>query len=318
MTETGPFLESAWADLSPVLKGWLSESDLRSGLEEWLCGQLEWCTDHEFSARFHKACPVPGAAPEEYLQRLLETPSGARILVGIRFRGRDRSFPFVDLVASTRSLLPAEAVHEAVETIALQYTSFEPRAVRILRSCAAPALTVGPRTVTLDQSIVTGKVRTLNNLPALPTTAEVAFEPTRDIPGTVDFVRRAYEEFFSQYPSMAGTIHPADADDLRTCEQAACLGYAIIDGQRAGVISAAPRTNYGLRGHEVIEEIIAAPWRGRGFGPVVQRAMVDHLATSQPESLLFGAIASTNLASRSTALRVGRTATADYLFVALR
>jgi len=315
MNEVDQMLKSAWADLSPAVKGWRAEAKVRDGLHTWLQDHLAWCEDAEFAARFHSGCPVPGACPDDYLQRILQTPSGARILVGIRFRGGAGDFPFVDLIASTESLHPPGALADAMEAIREPYAKFAPQAVRILRSTDAPALDDTPFSIDVDQVLLAGHVGTIAASEPPRHRDRVAFELVEDIAEAAAFVADAYANFFDRHPKMKGIVHPAGEDELVRCQQARCLGYAVIDGHRAGLIGAARQTKHTMVGYEVIEEILSAAWRGQGLAAALQRAMIDHIASTEPDVVLFGTIAGVNRASQATALRVGRQSIASFLFV---
>jgi GNAT superfamily N-acetyltransferase len=315
MGEADRMLESAWADLSLAVKAWSAEAKLRDGLQTWLQGPLAWCEDAAFATRFHSACPVEGVSPDDYLQRILQTPSGARILVGIRFPGGAGDFPFVDLLASTQSLHPPGALADAMEAIWAPYAKFAPRAVRILRSTDAPSLDVLPFSIEVDQVLLAGRVGTIAASDPPRHCDRVVFELVEDTAEAAAFVADAYADFFDRHPEMKGIVHPAGEDELAPCHRVHCLGYAVIDGQRAGLIGAAPCTKYTLEGYEVIEEVLTAAWRGQGLAVALQRTMIDHLASTEPDVVLFGTIAGVNRASQATALRVGRQKVASFLFV---
>jgi len=308
-------LEAAWADLPPMVKDWGSHDEVRTSLEAWLSNQLAWCEDLAFAQRFHANCPVEGASPEDYLQRILPTATGERILTGIRFRGRNRDFPFVDLIASTASLHPAEQLKAAIDAIEDAFSKFAPRSVRILRSSAAEPLSSPRFSSSHDQMVIAGRVSALASRPAPRFRERVTFDPIRDPAEGAAFVAEAYEDFFEAEPAMRGVIYPADSSDLAPCAEVSCLGYLVIDGKRAGVIAAKPAVKYTLRGHEVVEEILTTSWRGKGFAAAAQRALIDRLSSREQETVLFGTISTVNQASQKTALRVGREVVASYLFL---
>ena len=74
---------------------------LRRRTRSWTEEQLGRVHDEGFAKTFRKYCPVEGCVDRDYNQRILEITPAIRALVGIRFRGRDQNFPFVDLVACT-------------------------------------------------------------------------------------------------------------------------------------------------------------------------------------------------------------------------
>ena len=82
---------------------------------------------------FAHHCPVPGARPEDYLQRWLNL-DGAWVLVGIRMRGTDTAHPFVDLLARSEPI-PLERALEAAQTA---YARFGPRRGRVRGAATRP------------------------------------------------------------------------------------------------------------------------------------------------------------------------------------
>ena len=90
----------------------------------------------------------------------------------------------------------------------------------------------------------------------------------------------------------------------------------LINGHWAGVIALRRRVEKFLAGVCIVEIVLREKFRGRGYGPLVQRAAVTELALGDNE-IVFGHIMDANKPAVNTALRVGRQPLGGYTFVRL-
>lgn len=227
----------------------------------------------------------------DYLHRLIDTACG-RVLGGIRFRGRDVSKPFVEIVAHTFDDMTALA-----DCVAREWEMFSPRALRVRLPPAADHV--------LDQSVHIARCR---DMPA-PTPA-VRLAPFDRVEDALDMVRVRYRDLD---PELVGKVTAASADDLRSWHDTGLLHAIEADRTVVGALAVVPADILWIDGAVIHEEVIAAEHAGHHYASAAQRRW----AADNPEELLIGTIDRRNIASRRTAEAAGRARLLDLVFVPL-
>ncbi len=298
-----PFLEHAQAQAAPALSRWVSPAALserlRRGLEQSVQRRM---LDEEHARAYAYGCPVTGTGWRDYQLRLVDLGPDGRVLAGVHFLGLDPERPFVGVRGRTASLRGAAHADRLVAALLKEFERFSPRAVWDFQY-APPAEwdLAGLEGAQPDQLLLVGRASELAARPALPEAERVALRP----PGEDLWAwhRSVYRELEAERPDLAGRIGPTERGAWRDSVEAGLCFEVVIDGRRAGVIAGAPEVESGLSGVVVVEELLDAPWRGRGLAAAVQRAFVDQL---DADSLVIGTIDAANAPSLRTALRVGR------------
>jgi hypothetical protein len=106
---------------------------------------------------------------------------------------------------------------------------------------------------------------------------------------------------------VGAEVGAAEADELQACLDQGLLFDAHVDWDWAGAIAGREEAFFGVDGVLVVEEILTAPFRGRGLGVCLQRQLIERL-TPAGGAMLHGTIHALNVASRRTAERCGRRA----------
>jgi len=297
---TDPGLRARWlasaADEARRTLSVQSPQQRDANLRHWLAGELARVDDVAFRERFASGCPIPGAVPADYAQRILDLPGFGPSLLGIRFLGGDTGRPFVDLLAW--SALPRDW-RPGMAAIGEAFALFSPRRVRVL--LAEPP----PIPAAADQHWVAGLRSDARDLPAPHVPVVVEAAGPEDAPA----VALAYRSALAAAPQLAPHLSPATAADLE-----GCVAVSLRIGEVwAGLAAATPQQRWALQGHEVVEEILDGPFRGMGFGPHLQRALLDALPGDGAP--VFGTIHADNAPSLATARRCGRAEVATWWFV---
>jgi hypothetical protein len=291
-----------FASTPETIRGRVPEDQLRHDLDVYFDGVwVERVETPEWLAGYARRCPVDGTEPRDYRLREIEVLPDAAVLAGIHFRNRDVNRPFVGVFAQSRDLTDAE-MEVATSALSGIFSRFKPRAVHWW----APehrSLSDLPNVIR-DQRLVVGRIQdvTSGSPPAL-LPERFSFEAEPDIPCYPDYLQ-AYAEFTAR-----ATFQDAPRPErLATLEECASHGalYCLRDGGRfAGVMAARPNVLRGIRGWEVVEEILDSGYRGKGLAVTMQRLFVSRL---NPElgALVMGEIVDGNLPSLRTAQRVGR------------
>ncbi|MFT4977157.1 MAG: L-amino acid N-acyltransferase YncA [Myxococcota bacterium] len=274
-----------------------SPQTLRSNLTVWLDRECLRVTDSRFGERFAAGCPIPGAVPADYQQRILALPGLGASLLGIRFIGGDTDQPFIDLLAWSQ--LPTDW-RPAIAAISEHFALFEPRSVRVLLAEPPPMPAAEP-----DQLWLAARLSTVRS--STPPPLEVEAGGPEDAAGVAAAIAAAR----AAAPELSDHLSPASAAELGECEAVVRLRR---DGVWAGLAAARSGQQWALFGYEVVEEVLAPEARGQGLGPRLQRALAAALP-AEPDLPLFGTIHAKNAPSLATARRCGREVVGGWWFI---
>ena len=280
------------------LRGWADEAQLSAGAAEFLKPLWERLDDRDLSEAFFGHCPVAGACADDYRTRALDLDGFGRVWAGIRFKGGDMAQPFVEVAADFA--LGADAMEPLRPLVSATFAVFRPRALLVWRFEAD-----GPAPwpdAALDQTYYAapiGQMRT-GDRPAPPTDFRVQRASGLDWYDTLAADHAAY---LAAHPLLADEIRFETRADLASCLEAGLLFEAHAGPTLAGVIAFDEEPFFGLPGFLVREELLLAPFRGRGLGTWLQRLAAEQLPA---DHLLVGTIHGLNTPSRRTAAANGR------------
>lgn len=302
----GRCLARAWRSTPERVKGWLPEDDLRAALAAPVVEAVDRVRDRWTPPQVRDSVPVPGTAPEDYGYGAVAVGDEGTFIGGIRFRSGDFSARFVEVYArdffiENRSTLAAirDAAREAFKV-------FSPAAVRVhLGVGGEEERVVSGFGVATEYFTVAGPVCALQRLVPPPGVERVRLEAPR----SSSFYKRylqAYRDVHADRPELEGLVDPEPLEDLERYIEEGFFYEAYVDGRWAGVICAEKSRLYGAHDFEVVEEILAARFRGRGLAPALQRRLIDALPADR-NAILYGTIDAPNAPSLATARRVGRT-----------
>ncbi len=305
---------AACARLHPQLHAW---TDAAGRLEHVLTdidAALARCSDLTIARRDALRFGGPDAAPADYIGRLL-AHDGAHALTGLRFKGMRRDHPFLEVVATD---LPPDSprLPGLLAAVAAAWAPLAPRALRLFVGSheAPPSLPSGARRES-DLRVLVAPVAELQQRPPPPQYDALTLRRCVDLEFYPRF-RAAYGAFNAGHPALAESMYLSTAEDLQPVVAGGHLYEAWHGEQWAGLVAAARERCFGRDSWLVHEELLAAPFRGRGLGPALQRRLIDHLDPAGG-ALLYGTIHADNPASIATARRVGRLDVGGHVFVIL-
>lgn len=312
-------LREAW--LARALAAWegvaeeviLPRAQRRQRLGEWLDGELSRCQDELWARRFQRACLVPGLPAEAWLQRVLPGEGGApTVLAGVRFKGGDTAWPFVDLLAWDRPVEGPDAWRALRDRLLHELRAFGPRGVRVrLPGGTTPPLPREERE--LDQWLVAGRLADLRARPEPWGAGSLDVRVPEDLSWYPELLRE-YAAWRDRVGDRGREVSPASEAELARCLEAGGLLVA-WQGERFGGCVAALRGSTGvLDGFEVQELFLAQGLRGRRKAPILQRHLVEHLV-DRGRDALYGTVHRTNRPSLQTALRLGRKIVESWWFL---
>lgn len=272
-------------------------------LRAWVGEGLSRVDDEVWAARFQHHCPVPGAPRSAYQHRLLAAPGRPTLLTGIRFKGGDTAWPFVELMAWDRALEGAAAWDRTRARIRTAFAPFRPRAIRVRwPGQGAPPVPRSARSV--DQYLVAGRLSDLRGRSRPWGHEAVEVVRARDDAFHADFTA-AFARWQAGAGPLGAEVLPADRETWARCLDSGAIVCARASGRWAGVMGAARAAERTVEGYCVQELFLDTPLRGRRRAPVLQRHLVDVLL-DRGRDCLWGTIHGTNAPSLRTALRTGR------------
>lgn len=285
-----------------------------SGLLRSIESDLALVGDHAWGGAVRDAVGLAVPDPLEWANRVIELPAGGWALAGIRFRGRDVTKTFVDVIAC--SVRPDAAGLEALGSVLGQFRAFSPLCFRVRLPGDArrgSGLSGHGTSVALDQLVVAGPVSVIADGEETRGAASVELVPTTP-EAAAPRVAAIYETLRRATPDLDEWVTPADADGLGDADEQGLLFDVVVDGRAAGVVAAARDDAYGFSGFVVEEIALDEDHRGRGFGPAVLRASARRLPATDAD-ILWGHIHPDHTPSLRNALASGRTVCATLAWV---
>lgn len=304
------FVASYLARCGAGLRSLATPEALAAGLAAFVDEPWGWRDDLPFAARFAEHCPVPGQDPAAYLVRTLPVARGW-LLTGIRFRGGDLGWPFVEVLADHDPIdLP-----EARRVVAVAYAGFAPGHLRVWEFTTPGETLAGAPDAAMDAAIWAGRAADLQARPRPASYDQLTVSPVGD-DGWRARLDEAYAAFHALRPHLVRDVTIEPPETLAAAREAGLLLEARApDGTWLGLVGAMPDDFLGLDGWLMVEEILVPAAWGQGLGAVLQRHLIDRLP--RPAGVLFGNIHAANRASGRTAAACGRQAVAAPWFVPL-
>lgn len=243
---------------------------------------------------------LSGVEAEAYLDRWYPVGADLTAWLSIRFEGRVRTLPFVDLSGTSRPWTPADL--PVLGRAALEvFGVFSPRYLRLMSGQPAdsiPGLGHDRRFMAAPLSeLAAGQTR-------VP--PELTLRRTRDDRHLAQ-AEAAYAALAAQHPAHAGQAGILIAEDLAECVEAGLMYDVMVGETWAGYAGVLPEGKLGLEVYSVQELLLMPEYRGRGYGPHLTTLLARALmADAEPGRILFGTIHADNAGAYPAALRGGR------------
>lgn len=305
-----PFVAWAVKRLAPMYARFVDARAFAGRIRDHYQEQWTTRTDPAHCLALARRLAILGRRAEDYAVRLIDLGALGQVMAGIHFFGMDHTKPFVGVLAQSRDLDDAE-LEPFRARLCEEFALFVPSAVWIFvagHESQLPRVS-GARS---DQRVHIGSIAALGDSPVPPGYERMTLAAPSS--GMYERYVEAYEQVFAERTDLRGLVPVQDRDSLDNAE--ACF-EAWIDDQWAGLVAAGTGDFMGLSGYYVLDEVLAARFRGQGLGPVLQRRLLDELARRPlcGDGLLWGTIDARNQPSRRTAARVGREDVGGWAFV---
>lgn len=242
---------------------------------------------------------VKGATSDDYRERILELNENNFLLAGIRFYGLDVTKPFVSVQASFTEL-NEDIISKISDLVRKDFSMFKPLSIHLT---LPEDFKISVASMQIDRYTVVGVIDDLiqRELISIPDSIELV--ALTDMEFYDDYLKE-YELFHERVPILRSVVKTQSIDDFKEAIQEKLLYKIIINGSVAGLIAGLARDYYGLKGVNILEEILFDSFQGKGFGVYIQRAFT--LKLKNRYSILWGTISDLNTPSLKTALKNGR------------
>jgi L-amino acid N-acyltransferase YncA len=305
--------------LSPLVRAWYADDELRAQLRTSLTAEVDRVGDADFGTEFRDAVQAE-VEPEAlgWANRRLGLPGGGWAVTGIRFRGRVKSRPFVDVVATTAPPTP-DGLAVVAGVVEPAYAAFGPLCLRVdapdapglVESLVADAR-FGPG-CGVDMHVVAARVTDLREH-----VRAASYPRVRLRPGEPEALGRRVEAVYAELadlePDLASWAKPEDEESLAACAEEGLLFEVLVDDRPAGVVAAVRDDEHAMRGFSVQELCLDRGHRGRGLAPGVVQRLLDELP-ARAGDVLWGTIHPGNAPSLRNALSIGREPVGGYVWV---
>lgn len=308
MTSLEAAVVAADVGLHPWVREVVPEADRRAHLREELAWAVDVATsDLAFAASYAARQPQSGQPPAAYLDRWLEVAPDLAVLTGPRYRGLRPDAPFVAVDAASRPVVVGD-LPALRSLVAREYAPFAPLDVRLWTSDPAGTW---PGT-SPDTRDVVGR---LGDLRARSVPPGIGTRPAVDL-GWCDRYAAEHARHVARDPGHADRSRTESREDLADLVAAGTVHEVLVDGAWAGVLVSEPGVRHGLRGHVVVELLLAAEHRGRGLGRHLGPLLVRSL-DAPDGSFLLGQVHHANAPAYRSALAAGRRDVGGEVVVAL-
>ncbi len=295
---------------SDAVKAWYAQPDLLTQLRSSLETEASWVNDETHGRWYRDVANTGGeTSPLAWANRRLDLPDGGWAVTGIRYRNRDNSRPFVDVVATTAPPT-LDALVSIAQVVLPEYETFHPLCLRV--TAPEPDALVkhlrndsrfGPGCA-VDTYVMAGLLTDLRSRPHPRHHDAVTLQPT-DPAALTGRVEAIYAQLAEQNPETTLWATPLDAESLSDCAQEKLLFEVMHDGASAGVVAAIRDDAHGMRGFSMEELCLDTAHRGGGLATATLRHLLDQLP-GQPGDVLWGSIDPSNLPSLRNAVSIGR------------
>jgi L-amino acid N-acyltransferase YncA len=251
-----------------------------------------------------------------YNHRVYEL-AGMQVMLGIRFRDRDISIPFVDVVRSNQAITNAAQVKAICDLVRQEFAVFKPLRVRFYQPAHLEYQIDLPGS-SGDQRVLAAPLTTMLAHSKPDGLERVGLRRTHDL----EFYERYAQTYAAAYQERPWLPTESSTHSLEAMQEyleIAQVHEIFVDGQWAGITGGEPHSDeFALKGFVVIEMLLAKFARGQGLGAAVQYRLAEALqSSSAPEDVLYGTIGSNNPPMLKTAARVGRVDLGGWIWVDL-
>jgi hypothetical protein len=274
--------------------------------------ELLYLNSADVLADRHAHFAIPGTTEQDYEERFCDLGENKMILTGIRHLSGSADRPFVSVFLG---FSPTRMDLDHIKSFAQEsFKKFAPRNVSLWLkpSCAIAA--------ELEKEIIPSRqylAARVDNLRTFPKPLGYERLELQRLHTNIDYAwyHQAYADFHAQNPELRHWVPITEREELERCASEGLLFQALVDGKVAGLIGARSEALLGVPAVYMTELLLTNEFKKQNLAAALQRKFIDSL--SPDFQLIWGTIDAKNLASKKTALRVGRMPIRSEYFIPL-
>lgn len=260
----------------------------------------------------HTHFAVPETTEQDYEERFYELGEGKKVLAGIRHMNASVDHPFVSVYLG---FSPNHADLAIIKKFAQEsFKKFFPQNVSMELKPSSDI------TAELEKEIIPAReyfAAHIENIRASEKPSGYERIELQRLHTGIDYswYLKAYADFHLENPELKQWVPITEQEELEKCASEGLLFQALVDGKIAGLIGARSEALLGVPAVYMTELLLTADFKKQNLAVALQRKFIDTLG---PEfQLIWGTIDAKNLASKKTALRVGRVSVRSEYFIPL-
>jgi L-amino acid N-acyltransferase YncA len=259
---------------------------------------IELLTDPEI-ARMRIERFAPDRPIEIMFNQWVQVATDQQVMLSMRYEGGDPTKPFVDASALSRPFQVGD-LQPVAEAASKYFGSLAPAYLRLWSSEPEGSF---PETLP-DRRFLAGPLPVLRRA-GEPVPSELTLVKATSL-ANYELAQAAYDAVDAAHPDHPEQARLQDRDNLESTVKNGFLFEVLVDGSWAGYIGAKLEgQNLGLPAYTVQDIILAATYRGRGYGSHLTTLLARALPDDFP--FLVGTIHANNRGARTAALKAGRT-----------
>lgn len=232
---------------------------------------------------------------QDYQEKIVSLSNGQKILCGIRHEGCDPEKPFVQLTPSFELRSPKEAL-KVYEEIRDQFSIFRPKFIRYWSAFKDERVNL------VGSIFMVAPTQKIKKIPPWQEESRIELQAITD-PSYYSWYLKHYKEFHQERPDLKTMVGITPESTLKESLDQGLLFFALIKGERIGLIAAVRSPFLGLSGFYFNEILLSQKWKGKGLAKALQRKFIQEHAQ---EEIVWGTIDHSNLTSLGTARANGR------------
>lgn len=302
-------------NLPPVVSEWFSKSEAMESVSEIVQSFFRNNIKDNNDSADLKNKNYPDAEKYDFSTHITDLGNGkiAVTLIDIEENENIRKAPVIELVFKNFNM--SDLSNEEMEKLTFRYKSFEPEILRYYEfnknDGTEKKFGAVPENIT-----VAGLIDSVKKLPKNEIYEKVSIEPI----DSMDFYTVYSDEYDMFFKSNEAMRNKVDKESFGTLEKLLKFGKlykAIIDNEFAGVFAIIKNKHLYFRNYFIREEILFKKFRGRGFGYIFQRKIIEALPEDEIK-IICGMIHSENISSLRTAFKCGRSAIETNFLIKLK
>lgn len=296
----------------PAIMAW-EQSMVKANLESALLDAWNSILDIRTAYEYKNHFPVAGTTNEDYADKVFRLDRTGVAIAGIRFSNLDITKPFIE-VTHRNFLIDSDLCEKLVDEIRDCFEAFSPKYIRFYGwdSGEFSYFSQGH----YGKQYFAGALEALQERELPPHYDELVLSHPSDF-SFYPYFHEEYLRLLTDRPNLSEAIRPESKSDLEEYGREGLLFVASIGSTFSGVVAGMRGAAVGMSGVCITEEFLTSSFRGRGYGPSLQRHFIE-IGPKKEDKVVFGTIHPKNVPAIRTAINIGRINVGGYYWLPLQ